>query len=269
MKKNNFILLSVMAAVTLFFAGTMLHAQEDKGVLLEFKPASSGSINYILTVDSDSMFTLYGLEKKIKQNVVTEFTMKNDPDAPPVKDAYAYAIEVLDEKITSDGEKVESPANASKLSLKLMKAGKILASSDPARLQYFQDLIISFPEKPVKAGEEWKVETPFKLQNSDGSERELTAILICRVEEFKKYDGKNCAVIATKLSVADEKTGTASLKAGASGIMHFDYETGMIAAISNTINMDVRVLDEKTPTKKPIEASTLKSKISVKLGLKK
>lgn len=267
MKKTSFIVSA--AAFVVVTACAALYAQEDRGVRLEFKPVAGGSINYTLTVDSDSMFTLYGLEKKIKQNVATEFVMKNDADSAPVKDAYAYAIEVLDEKITSDGEKIDSPAKGSRLGLKLMKSGKILSSSDPSKLQYFQDLIISFPDRPVKAGDEWKVETPFKLRNADGTERELTAILKCRVEELKKFEGRNCAVIETGLSVADEKTGTASLKAGAAGTVYFDYENGAIAAVSNTINMDVRVLDEKTPTKKPIEASTLRSRITVKLGLKK
>ncbi len=108
-----------------------------------------------------------------------------------------------------------------------------------------------------------------KIKNNDGSNKELTAVLNCKVEDFKEYDGKNCAVIETKLSVADEKTDSASLKASAAGTMYFDHENGRIAAINNTINMDVKVFDEKISSKKPVEASTLKSKITVKLNLKK
>jgi hypothetical protein len=264
--KTKYLLL--LAALLIICLSAPVSAQQDNGVLLEYKTAAGG-VNYILTVDSDSFFTLYGLEKKIKQNVVTEFTMGPGRDELPVKGAAAYLIEIIDEKIVSDGEKVDSRAPGSKLNLKLTKAGKIIDSSDPSKLQYFQDLIISFPEKPVKKGDSWKVETPLKIKNNDGSSKELTAVLVCKVEDFKEYNGKNCAVIETKLSVADEKTDSASLKASAAGVMHFDYENGRIAAINNVINMDVKVLDEKMSTKKPVEASTLKSKITVKLNLKK
>jgi len=266
MKKNLFI--SAVALFLIFF-GTALYAQEDKGVLLEFKSAPADGAGYTLAVYSDSFFTLYGLEKKIRQSVTTDFTMTPAEVVPPVKDALGFAIEINDEKVVSDGEKIDSPARGTKLNLKISKNGKIIGSSDPSKLQYFQDLIISFPEKPVKKGEEWKVETPFKIQNGDGSEKELTAILKCKIEDFKNINGRNCAVIETKLSVADEKTGSASLKAGAAGTMNFDYEAGKIISINNVINMDVKVYNEKAQTKKPLEASTLKSKISVKLNLKK
>lgn len=265
--KTKYLLL--LAALFFICVSAPAYAQQDNGVLLEYKASSGGGVNYILTVDSDSFFTLYGLEKKIRQNVVTEFTMGPGRDELPVKGADAYLIEIIDEKTVSDGEKIDSRAAGSKLNLKLTKAGKIIASSDPSKLQYFQDLIISFPEKPVKKGDAWKVETPLKIKNNDGSTKELTAVLNCKVEDFKEYDGKNCAVIETKLSVADEKTDSASLKASAAGTMYFDHENGRIAAISNVINMDVKVFDEKISSKKPVEASTLKSKITVKLNLKK
>ncbi len=138
--KTKYLLL--LAALFFICVSAPAYAQQDNGVLLEYKASSGGGVNYILTVDSDSFFTLYGLEKKIRKNVVTEFTMGPGRDEMPVKGADAYLIEIIDEKTVSDGEKIDSRAAGSKLTLKLTKAGKLIGSSDPSKLQYFQDLII-------------------------------------------------------------------------------------------------------------------------------
>ncbi len=265
--KKFFLLLSVVLMFVLLFPPAC--AAQDKAVALEYRAISGGRVNYILKVDSDSFFTLYGLEKKIKQTVTTEFSLGPARDELPVKGANAFGAEIIYEKIVSDGEQVKSNAAGSKLNFKLTGAGKIINSSDPSRLQYFQDAIISFPQKPLKKGDVWKTETPFKIKNKEGGEKEMTAVLICKVEDFVKYGGKDCALIETKLNVADERTDSASLKAFAEGSMYFDYEDGKIAAINNTINIDLKVFDEKIRSKKPVEASTLKSKITVKLELKK
>ncbi len=249
----------------LFILSIVSFAAAQDAILLEHKFTPGESVNYAISVDSNSLFTLYGLEKKIAQQSFASFKMSEDPTTT-TKNALAFILEILDESVTSEGEKTDLPKGV-KVNLKMTKAGKITETSDPTKLQYFQDMIVSFPEKPVKAGEEWKIETPFKIQNPDSTETELKAVLKCKVIEFKKFENRNCAVIETNLSVADEKTKTSELKAEASGRMYFDHENGKIVAINNTIELDIKTLDENAPSKK-IPASTLKSKIQVKLTLK-
>jgi len=255
------------ALALLFVLAGAAHAKEVSSVKLEHKFKPGESVGYVLTVDSDSMFTLYGLEKKIIQKVVTTFNMTENSQ-PGSKNVLAFILDILEERITSEGESVDSPARGSKINLKLSREGKVMDSSDPAKLQYFQDMIVSFPEKAVGKGEEWNSETPFKIKNNDGTESEFKAVLSCKIEDFKLYAEKQCAVIATKLVISDSGNKSSLLKAGAEGRMYFDYENGKIIASDNLINMNMKVMDENSKTRKTVEASTLRSKITVKLTLK-
>lgn len=245
----------------------MANAQTNDGIKLEFKPISGGELYYILKVDVNTLFTLYGLEKKILQQVTTDFVIRNTKNT--TNDNCEFEIEILDEKIQSDNKEVPSNVSGSKIILKLSKNGKIISSSDPTKLQYFQDLIISFPENKIKVGDEWKLEIPFKLPDENNQEKEYKALLTCKLAEIKKMENKNCAIIDMNLNIIDDKLKSKTMVVNANGKLYFDYENGNIISANNTLNMDLKIIDTKNSTAdNKIEASTLKGQIKINLNKK-
>lgn len=265
MNMKTIFLAFLAAAVLVSFPGATFAA--DDGVALEYKFGAGDSLEYVLSVDSNSLFTLYGLEKKIVQQSLANFKMSEDT-AASTKDFFALVLEIISEKINADGEKLESPQKGAKINMKLAKSGRILGTSDPLKLQYFQDMLVSFPEKPVKKGDEWKIENPLKIPKGDGTETTLTAVVTCKVADFKKFDGKNCAVIETKLETIDEKTKTSDVRVESKGRIYFDHENGRLVGSQNSLEMDIKVMDDNNPTKKMMAVSTLKVRMNVKLTMK-
>ena len=264
--KTNTLFLAVLAAAILVCVPFAATAAED-GVTLEYKFKGGESVEYVLSVDANSFFTLYGLEKKIVQQSLANFKMTEDP-ATTTDKFIALILEIISEKINADGEKIDSPQKGSKINMKLTKSGKIMETSDPLKLQYFQDMLVSFPEKPVKKGDEWKIENTMKIPKGDGTETPMKAVITCKVADFKKFEGKNCAIIETKLETLEDKTRASDVRVESSGRIYFDHENGKLVGSQNNFEMDLKVMDDNNPSKKMATISTLKVRMNVKLTMK-
>lgn len=206
-------------------------------VKLEYK-VPSAVVTYLLSSDAKSVFSLYGLEKLIVQNSETTFTCAAQGSGPDVP----LRLTVTDQLLTSDGMPVTDTEKGRTVDLTLKANGVINQSSDVSTLENFQDLILSFPDHPVKVGDKWTNEVPMQMPDGQGGMIDAKARIECELQEVKPFkNAKKCAVISSSLVIAPNKSETAEMKARAEGKIFFDVDKGMMIMMKNELGLTLTV----------------------------
>lgn len=228
---------------------------------LEFK-APEKPIRYQLVTDAKSVFSLYGLEKLIVQSSETSFTCARGEGDGGV----ALRLEVTDQILTNDGQPVPETEKGEKVDLLLSPRGDILKSSNVAVLQNFQDMIVSFPDKPLAVGDKWSNEVPMQLPDGQGGLIDAAARIECEVTDVKPFQGIPCHWISTRLSIAPPKNDRNELKALATGKLYFDAARGLIAGYKNELALKLDVYNVIQEKKVLFTSLDLKMVVTLKLA---
>lgn len=250
---------ALLLTLALLLAGA-LSASAAPPAKLEFK-APEKPLRYQLTTDAKSVFSLYGLEKLIVQSSETSFTCGKGEG-----DNVALRLEVTDQVLTNDGQPVPETEKGEKVDLSLSPRGDILKSSNVAVLQNFQDMILTFPDKPLSVGDKWTNEVPMQLPDGQGGVIDTAAKIECAVTDVKPFQGVPCYWIATKLVIAPAKSDRNEMKALATGKLYFDPARGVIMGHKNELALKLDVYNLIQEKKVLFTSLDLKMIVTLKLA---
>jgi hypothetical protein len=233
-----------------------------KPVQLQYK-APDKAINYQLSSDARSVFSLYELEKVIIQSSETTFKLEKGTD----KDAgVPLKLTVLDQQITADGLPAKSTEIGQSVEMLIEAHGNILKSSDVNILENFQDMIITLPTTAVEPGHTWTNIIPLQLPDAEGKAIDAKAKLDCTLTAVKPFNGVPCAWISTKLVISPINTNLTEMKAVSTGKLYIDLKTGIIHAMKNDLAMTMNVF--KVIQKKKVLFTSLTLKMVNTLKMK-